>query len=160
MEFPIPELISKEIEIGYRGIILYSLEDSAREQIGYSIGKNGEPLVGFDHGDWLEGWYVVGRDSCLGDPIFIDLNDPEIPVFTASHGMGFWEPEAIAPSYTSFLSALAVLEGISTGRSGPAMLDANPIPTEDAETYLKAISLIIDQEENYFWSCFIQSELI
>lgn len=155
MEFEIPSLKSKNIEIGYGGILLYSLEASPEEQIGYSISKDGELLIGFDDGDWLEGWYVIGRDLSLGDPIFINLNDPEIPVYTASHGMGSWTPEIIAPSYSSFLLALGLLERISIGRSTPVKLHSNPISEGESDKYLNEMAIITGQVENYFWSSYI-----
>ena len=155
MEFEIPRLEAKNVEIGYGGILLYSLDASPREQIGYSIRKNGESLIGFDDGDWLEGWYVIGRDLSLGDPIFIDLNDPEIPVYTSSHGMGSWTPAFIAPSYPSFLLALGLLECISIGRSTPAKLHANPISKEESEKYLNEIATITGEAENYFWASYV-----
>lgn len=58
--------------------------------------EEGQSLVGNEEGDWKEGWIVIGIDSYLGDPIFVDSNDENCPVYTAMHGEGEWEPECIA----------------------------------------------------------------
>lgn len=120
MEFELPKLQEKE----YRGkrldIILYSEESSKKEQLGYSIKPNGEPLYGFDEGDWQEGWYVIGRESLCGDPIFIDLNDPEIPVYTAMHGCGAWNEQLLAPNYNQFVE---LLDGKDIARPASSLWD-------------------------------------
>jgi hypothetical protein len=57
-------------------------------QIGYSIDLNGNPLTGDNEGDWKESWFVIGHDLEVGDPIFVDLSNPNYPVFIAEHGLG------------------------------------------------------------------------
>lgn len=106
MEFELPNLQEKKYCGKRLDIILCSKESSKKEQIGYSVKPNGEPLYGFDDGDWQEGWYVIGRESLCGDPIFIDLNDPEIPVYTAMHGSGAWVEKLLASSYEHFIDLL------------------------------------------------------
>jgi hypothetical protein len=103
MEFKLPDLEGKEYKGKGIDIILYSNESSVKEQIGYSVKPNGDSLYGFEEGDWQEGWYVIGRESQCGDPIFIDLNDPDIPVYTAMHGAGIWNEELLASSYKEFI---------------------------------------------------------
>lgn len=106
MEFAIPNL-KEEV---YRGssfdVILFSKESADKEQEGYSISKEGDPLYGFNEGDWQEGWFVIGYEDSCGDPIFIDLNDPGIPVYTASHGVGRWNEILLAESYDEFIQIL------------------------------------------------------
>lgn len=106
MEFELPPLKERVIEGKSIDIILYSLEQSEKEQIGYSISRSGEPLYGFEEGDWQEGWYVIGRESGCGDPIIIDLNDHELPIYTAMHGQGTWNEIILADSYEEFLAIL------------------------------------------------------
>lgn len=101
-----PPLKERVIEGKSIDIILYSLEQSEKEQIGYSISRSGEPLYGFEEGDWQEGWYVIGRESGCGDPIIIDLNDHELPIYTAMHGQGTWNEIILADSYEEFLAIL------------------------------------------------------
>ena len=110
MEFSIPNLKARSVEIGLSGLIILDLEESETEQVGYSVSIKGEPLFGFNDGDWQEGWYVIGRETSCGDPIFVDLNDPDIPVYTAAHGMGFWEEVCIADSYENFEDLLDLID--------------------------------------------------
>jgi hypothetical protein len=53
--------------------------------------------------DWSETWLVIGHDEDLGDPLFVDLADEGLPVFTAMHGQGVWEPEQVVPSLRALL---------------------------------------------------------
>ena len=110
MEFELPELIEREVEVGMSGLLTYSNEGSEKEQLGYSVSIKGEPLFGFEEGDWQEGWYVIGRDTLLGDPVFIDLNDSDIPVFKAAHGMGTWNEVCVSDTYSGFLDSLSAIE--------------------------------------------------
>ncbi|PGU11145.1 hypothetical protein, partial [Bacillus thuringiensis] len=89
-----------EIELEYESepmtIELFNSEEIEEGQLGYSFDEEGQSLVGNEEGDWKEGWIVIGIDSYLGDPIFVDSNDENCPVYTAMHGEGEWEKECIA----------------------------------------------------------------
>ncbi|MBE7104382.1 hypothetical protein FT637_15390 [Bacillus cereus] len=89
-----------EIELEYEfepmTIELFNSEEIEEGQLGYSFDNEGQSLVGNEEGDWQEGWIVIGIDSYLGDPIFVDSNDENCPVYTAMHGEGDWEAECIA----------------------------------------------------------------
>ncbi|EOP90918.1 hypothetical protein [Bacillus cereus] len=74
--------IELECEFESITIELFNSEEIEEGQLGYS----------FDE----EGWIVIGIDSYLGDPIFVDSNDENCPVYTAMHGEGEWELECIA----------------------------------------------------------------
>ncbi|MGQ0455255.1 hypothetical protein ACT4UM_28970 [Bacillus sp. SS-TM] len=69
-----------EIELEYEfepmTIELFNSEEIEEGQLGYSFDEEG---------DWKEGWIVIGIDSYLGDPIFVDSNDENCPVYTAIH---------------------------------------------------------------------------
>ncbi|GLV63496.1 hypothetical protein Bmyc01_21660 [Bacillus mycoides] len=89
-----------EIELEYESepmtIELFNSEEIEEGQLGYSFDEEGQSLAGNEEGDWKEGWIVIGIDSYLGDPIFVDSNDENYPVYTAMHGEGEWEKECIA----------------------------------------------------------------
>ncbi|UNP76078.1 hypothetical protein MN033_22985 [Bacillus nitratireducens] len=89
-----------EIELEYEfepmTIELFNSEEIEEGQLGYSVDDEGQSLIGNEEGDWKEGWIVIGIDSYLGDPIFVDSNDENYPVYTAMHGEGDWESECIA----------------------------------------------------------------
>ena len=52
---------------------------------------------------WQPNWLVVGYETLLGDPIFVDLDDPELPVMTAMHDVHPWDPTPLLPSFATFL---------------------------------------------------------
>ncbi|MCU5459850.1 hypothetical protein OCA96_09205 [Bacillus cereus] len=89
-----------EIELEYEfepmTIELFNSEEIEEGQLGYSVDDEGQSLTGNGDGDWKEGWIVIGIDLYLGDPIFVDSNDENCPVYTAMHGEGDWESECIA----------------------------------------------------------------
>jgi len=82
-----------------------SLDGIEALQTGYGIGPAGEQLMTGDPGSWRPEWYVIGFDVDLGDPVFVDLSEPQFPVFTAAHGAGRWTPEPLAPSLNAFFDA-------------------------------------------------------
>ncbi|MBD8074819.1 hypothetical protein MOE39_10800 [Bacillus cereus] len=88
--------IELECEFESITIELFNSEEIEEGQLGYSVDGEGQSLIGNEEGDWKEGWIVIGLDSYLGDPIFVDSNDKNCPVYTAMHGEGDWEPECIA----------------------------------------------------------------
>lgn len=65
-------------------------------QLGYGVGPGGEDLTG-GAGAWSPAWLVIGTEEDLGDPLFVELSSADLPVFTAAHGSGTWEPVEIAP---------------------------------------------------------------
>lgn len=93
---------SMEVEYGCAGIRLFPPEELEEAQLGFSIGPDGESLSGNTEGCWNATWLVIGMDTGVGDPIFIDASDPEPPVLTAAIGQGAWKPEVISPSLDIF----------------------------------------------------------
>jgi len=86
------DLGDDEIEIE-----LLAPDDLDAGQVGFAISPEGESLVG-PAGFWQPEWFVIGLETLLGDPNFVDLDDPALPVMTAMHGMGRWDPDRIADS--------------------------------------------------------------
>ena len=74
-------------------------------QHGYSF----NPLTGEDltsgAGGWRRSWVVIGADEDLGDPLFVDISDERLPVYTAAHGQGDWDPSRFARSARTLLRA-------------------------------------------------------
>jgi hypothetical protein len=71
-------------------------------QVGYLTGEDGCSLV-CERGGWQPQWLVIGMEVLLGDPVFVDLDDPGLPVFTAMHGQGAWRPELLGGSLEHLL---------------------------------------------------------
>jgi hypothetical protein len=72
-------------------------------QVGYAVDADGESHVDDATGGWHSTWLVIGQEGLTGDPIFVDLSDAGLPVFTAMHGMGRWDPELISKTLRRFL---------------------------------------------------------
>src|SRR5438477_32533 len=95
-------------------------------QVGYAVDPSGNTLLGTGEGDWHENWIVFARDFS-DDPVFVDINLPSMPVFTAMHGEGVWSPWEIAPSVKAFAIVLRGAQALAFNRESPVALESNPI---------------------------------
>lgn len=87
-----------EISYGYRTLILFSESEIDEEQKGYSSNAiTGELLS-----DWNNNWMVIGCEDLAGDPVFVDLQVEKLPVYTAAHGEGSWNPILVATEMVKF----------------------------------------------------------
>ena len=125
-------------------------------QLGYRVSTSGEDLTGSREGDWKNEWLVIGRDDLLGDPVFVDLTDEALPVFTAAHGEGSWSPVLIATSLHGFIEALKEIERISHGRSNPVELERNPIPAAEKEEVLRRITEASGNASEEYWESWFE----
>ncbi|WP_445613698.1 hypothetical protein [Geobacillus sp. YF-1] len=85
-------------------VYIFSPDEIDNAQIGYSIDLRGNSLTGENKGDWKGAWLVIGHDLEVGDPIFVDLSSPNYPVFTAKHGLGYWEAVLLSESLFLFFT--------------------------------------------------------
>jgi hypothetical protein len=148
---------TKEIQLGCGGMQFFTPEQLQDGQLGYSINQEGQSLVGNQEGDWRINWVVIGNESCCGDPIFVDTADNKLPVYSAPHGMGEWEPELIATSFDNFIEIIKLLMPISQGREDPVALEKNPLTDEDKENLLSQIMDINNGIDGSFWAVFMES---
>ena len=155
---PVPNIIERDISIGYSGISVHSPEELQKMQVGYSIDTDGNSLVGIEEGDWLDGWYVIGRDQSCGDPIFIDLSDEGYPVYTAMHGLGYWADNLISDTLEGFYAALDELEALSINRETPVALEKNPFSQEDIEQYINKVKNVIGSAELDYWLMYVDTD--
>lgn len=145
----------KEVYFGANGFSIANESSINDLQLGYSIHSDGTDLAGSNEGDWQKGWIVIGTDTEVGDPFFVDTNEPSLPVYTAMHGMGEWSVELVSTSLPSFLESLYYLSGLS--KQEFALID----PDENTITDTKELSAIekklheISGEKNY-WQNFIE----
>lgn len=84
-------------------VTLVSPADLDSAQVGYATDVQGRDLTSGE-GAWQPDWLVIGTDHFLGDPYFVDLSQPDMPVFTAVHGAGKWDPQPVADSLRAFLT--------------------------------------------------------
>ena len=82
---------------------LLSPDQLGEMQVGFGVGPDGQDLSGEKPGDWRASWLVIGLEEDLGDPLIVDLADPNAPVYTAVHGAGSWDPQPVAPSLRKLL---------------------------------------------------------
>jgi len=93
-----------EVEVGEDTYRISTIAELEEAQHGYRVNPlTGDDLTGDGSGDWRRSWVTVGWEADLGDPLFVDLARADLPVFTAMHGGGSWEPEPVALSLASLL---------------------------------------------------------
>ena len=92
------------VQVGESTFELIAAAQLGDAQVGFAVDPGGDSLTGDRPGDWRPEWIVVGTDADLGDPLFVDLRSTELPVLTAMHGEGDWDPEEVAPSLRDLLS--------------------------------------------------------
>lgn len=93
-----------DIELQSLEIYLFHKEEFKGGQIGYRYDDKGSSLIGTDKGDWQESWIVIGYETDLGDPIFVDTKT--FRVYTAEHGAETWEPVCIANHIDEVIEAV------------------------------------------------------
>lgn len=144
------------VSFGYRTVTLFRTGELREAQIGYSISESGEDLTGTDEGDWRGSWLIVASEDELGNPIFIDLKAQGLPVLTAAHGKGEWNPELIASSFQGFIAALEEVERVSQSRRNPVELEQNPLPAADLDRVLKRIAEANGNVSLEFWESWLE----
>lgn len=146
---------AEDVSIGYSEINIFKLENIEKEQIGYSVAEKGKSLIGNNKGEWKKNWIVIATDN-MGDPIFVDNEKSNLPVFTAEHGNGAWEENCIANSIENFSRILKDLKQLSIKRENPVQLEKNPISETELELFLsKNENLGIDIE---YWEVFLDND--
>lgn len=82
---------------------IYCCENLGIQQDGYSY----DPVSEKNIQDWDRNWFLFADEG--GDPVIIDLSKGDGVVFTAMHGCGEWEFDAVADSIGQFLLCHAAL---------------------------------------------------
>ncbi|CAH0335999.1 hypothetical protein FVB9288_01671 [Flavobacterium sp. CECT 9288] len=148
---------AEDISLGYGEINIFKLENIEKEQIGYSVSENGKSLTGNKNGDWKKNWIVIATDN-MDDPIFVDIENQNLPVFIAEHGNGEWEENYIAISIENFSQILNDLKQLSIKRENPVQIEKNPISETELEIFLSKT-----KEENKgmdveYWKIFLEND--
>ncbi|PIE24052.1 MAG: hypothetical protein CSA62_04395 [Planctomycetota bacterium] len=136
LEQAMPRLAAGDCCLGGRELRLFGVAELADAQLGFSVGPQGHPLWGEAPGDWLRSWLVIGEDDEHGDPIFIDLAQEPLPVYTAIVGEGTWEPVAIATSFESFVQIFECWAQMAVGRATREELEECPLSLAESEELL------------------------
>jgi hypothetical protein len=130
----------EEVSLGYRTVRLLRPDELEEAQVGY--GGEG----------WAASWLVIATEDQLGDPIFTDLAEERLPVFTAAHGEGVWEPVQIADSLEGFALGLDAIASVSEGREHPVGLETNPVPAADMDRVLVHVRDANPASDDEFWA--------
>ncbi|EJV44738.1 MULTISPECIES: hypothetical protein [Bacillus] len=132
----------KELSIGYSGLIIYSNSALEKEQLGYSIDNKG---------DWRQSWFVIGHEEEYGNPIFVDMSRRYLPIYTAEHGEGEWNPRIIASSLKGFIKTLNYLYDLSKDRENPIENKDNALSVCDKAKLLTKIIIQTKRLNIRFW---------
>jgi hypothetical protein len=146
----------REIALGHTTLKFYSESELIAGQIGYSIGVDGESLVGQDNGDWKREWLVIGYEDCCGDPLFVDSLVDASPVYTAAHGQGEWTAIQIADSSEAFGKTLTMISDLCVGRENPMKLEKNPIDSAERRKALSNIKQLNPTSDTEFWELLLR----
>ena len=152
MRVNIPEQFSQlrgaapvdHVSIGCGGIRLVPVAELQAAQRGYG------DVEGQDT-DWQPGWAVIGHEELCGDPVFIDTEDDDYPVYTAEHGAGTWSPRLIAFTFRHFMQILQRLHDVSRQRSNPVELKRHSISHDERTSFMQFIRRDSPQVDFSFW---------
>jgi len=150
----------KEVFFGPQGFTVVSkTAELNKAQIGYSIDKNGTSLVSLvnndsKNGNWCSSWIVIAKDTELGDPYFVDLNDKNLAVYTAlAEEDNQWKPTLVSSTLDGFAQCLTAIHQQSQQKSAMYVPDDNCIfDIEVIESFGK--SLVEIAQTNDFWQHF------
>jgi len=145
------------ISIGYSEINFLTPDTLDDGQVGYSIDSKGNSLLTGEFGDWQDGWIIVGSDN-LGDPIFIDCADKNLPVLCAQHGEGEWEASVIANSIEKFKEIVSDLIKLSVDRQSPVKIEENPFTKTEIKNFLSKVKKNNKNVEIWWWEQFLDHE--
>src|SRR5262249_47354625 len=102
-------------------------------------------------------WVVIGYETSLGEPLFLDTNSTSLPVFTAMQGEGVWNPVQVATSVEAFGMCFEEFARISERRRNPVDCEANPISDGERAVYLRRIAeLNQSSSAPEFWDVLLQ----
>ncbi|MGO9862331.1 MAG: hypothetical protein ACLPLR_01865 [Terriglobales bacterium] len=147
----------EEVTYGCGGIKLFGAADIEQGQVGYSVAPDGKSLCSGNHGAWRPNWIVIGYETACGDPLFIDTDDAALPVLTAIHGEGAWEPQPVAISIDAFVRSLEEFARISEGRKNPVERGNNPLSEAERDKFLRRVEELNGMQfKSDFWAALLE----
>jgi hypothetical protein len=133
-------LAFRAVRFGGSTVILFGADELDDGQVGYSRTSDGEARTGTPPSAWSPTWLVIGYEESLGDPFFVDLNEDTLPVFTAIHGDGEWNPSLVAASFDGFIGALDEVRAASANREDPISLTNRPVSEPERARLIATIA--------------------
>lgn len=141
---------------GFTGFTVAARGALDEAQFGYGKHPNGQDLSGDTEGDWQKNWCVIGHDTLVGDPLFVDTSSKVLPVFTAMHGVGIWEPRRVSETLAGFLSGLEYLRDQSKQKEELIVPDERKIVGESGlKEILEKLVMFCGVSSTEFWEEFI-----
>ena len=148
-----------EAYLGPQGIKLITDESAIEKaQIGYSIDKNGANLTSSQQGAWQRHWLVIAKDTELGDPYYVELNNAALPVYTAifNESTNQWQTTLVATSLAGFIESIDLLFHFTEQREPKFIADSTAIfDLEKLETFGMQLANISENMD--FWKGFFIS---
>lgn len=138
------------VTLGYTTVHLYPASALREAQSGYGV------TPGEEDPDWEESWLVIGMEDCTGDPIFVDIEDEDFPVYTCAPDMSEWTPELIANSFQNFIEILDRIRLVARGRENPEALAAKPLTEEECDGILDFIRQNNPDVSLSFWEVLLE----
>lgn len=134
----------KDVPFGYGGVTLFSAAELEHAQTGYSVAPDGTSLCGNGAGDWKKSWLVIGQDQLLDDPIFIDIDQEAMPVFTAEPGEGAWNAVSVCSSVIVFRGVVEEFAALAEGRESPDAYEDNPLTKKQRSGFIERAVAVSD----------------
>ncbi len=152
------KLPTLKVSFDVGGLELFPAWSLENAQVGYARTPDGKSLLGQDGGAWKANWMVIGREACCGDPIFVDVEDASVPVFTARHGEGSWNPQQIAISIEAFAACFQEFALIARSRTNPVEIQEHPVEDAERAAFLSRIEqLNAGSTGQEFWELMVSS---
>jgi len=149
----------KEVFFGPQGFsVVAKTAELNKAQIGYAIDKNGASLIHSESdtnkGNWCSSWIVIAKDTELGDPYFVDLNDENLAVYTAlAEEENQWQLTLVSSSLDGFAQCLTAIHQQCQQKSAMYVPDDSCIfDLAVIESFGK--SLVEIAQTNDFWQNF------
>jgi hypothetical protein len=149
-------LEERELCFGGRCLLLFAGDELEDAQLGFSIGPQGHELCGDEPGDWRRSWLVIGEDDEHGDPIFVDLAEPGLPVYTAIVGEGEWEPVPVARSWEGFVRVLEHLRERAKGRESFEDIAEHPLHERERREILSELAALQSAFDLRYWQDWLE----
>jgi hypothetical protein len=152
------KLPTLEVSFDVGGLELFPVLSLENAQAGYSRTPEGTSVVVQDSGAWKANWMVIGRETCCGDPIFVDVEDVSVPVFIAPHGEGSWNPQQIAISIEAFAACFQEFALIAKSRANPVAIKEHPVEDSERAAFLSRIEQLNQGSTGQeFWELMVSS---
>lgn len=130
-----------------------------KAQLGFGISELGQETAQqgttIEAGQWQASWQVVGRDTELGDPYFVDTQHGDLPVYTGFLADKGWEVEQVATTLPSYVRCMQLL--LTHGGQTQAHFFPDHSSITDEATLAQLEQELIELSGcQHFWQLFMQ----